>query len=66
MDALPSMVSMVSMMKDKTVTYLKCHSRGFEKVIWPIACVALLVMSVVLLAVANGTQNWMQVRIAAN
>ena len=58
--ALPSMVSL---MREKTVTYLKCHSRGFEKVTWPIACIGLLIMSIVLLATACGTQNWMEVGI---
>lgn len=57
---------MVSMMREKTVTYLRCHSRGFEKVVWPIACIGLLVMSIVLLAVACGTQNWMQVTLATH
>ena len=56
-----AMPSMVSLMKEKTIPYLKCHSRGFEKVIWPIACIALLVISIVLLAVACGTPHWLQV-----
>ena len=58
--ALPSMVSL---MKEKTVTYVKCHSRGFEKVVWPIVCMVLLVLSILLLAVACGTQNWIEVEL---
>ena len=58
MDALPSAISV---MKEKTVSYLRCHSRGFEKVIWPIVCLAVLVVSIILLAVGCGTQNWIQV-----
>lgn len=61
MDALASAVSVVSVMKEKTVSYMKCHSRGFEKIIWPIACIATLLISMILLAVACGTQNWVQV-----
>ena len=53
----------MSVLKEKTVTYLRCHSRGFEKVIWPIACMVTLVLSIILLAVALGTQNWTQVAI---
>lgn len=58
MDTIPSAVSV---MREKTVSYFKCHTRGFEKVIWPIFCIAALLVSVVLLAVACGTQNWFQV-----
>lgn len=54
---------MVSLMKEKTVTYVKCHSRGFEKVVWPIVCMVLLVLSILLLAVACGTQNWIEVEL---
>lgn len=56
--ALPSVVTL---MRERTVSYMKCHSRGFEKVIWPIVCIAALVCSILLLAVACGTQNWVQV-----
>ena len=56
--ALPSTVTLV---KEKTVYYLKCHSRGFEKVTWPIVCLAALVIAIVLIAVACGTQSWIQV-----
>lgn len=54
-------VSVVSLVKERTVSYLKCHTRGFEKVIWPIICICFLVLSILLLAVACGTQNWVQV-----
>lgn len=53
--------STITLMKEKTVSYLRCHSRGFEKVIWPIACIAILVVSILLFAVGCGTQNWIQV-----
>lgn len=58
----PALPSTVTVMKEKTVSYLKCHSRGFEKVIWPIICIAILVISILLLGVGTGTPNWVQVR----
>ena len=57
--ALPSTVTLV---KEKVVSRLRCRAGGFEKVIWPIVCLAILVFSILLFAVGCGTQNWIQVQ----
>ncbi len=56
--ALPSVISIVA---EKTVVALRCHTRGFEKVFWPILGIVLSVSALVCFAVAAGTPMWVQV-----
>ncbi len=52
---------MVSIMADKTVVALRCHTRGFEKVLWPILAIILTAGALICFAVAAGTPMWVQV-----
>ena len=56
--ALPSVVSVAA---EKTVIALRCHTRGFEKVFWPIMSIILTSLALVCFAVAAGTPMWVQV-----
>jgi len=56
--ALPSVVSVVA---EKTVVAMRCHTRGFEKVFWPIVCIILTSIALICFAVAAGTPTWVQV-----
>ena len=56
--ALPSVVSIVA---EKTVVALRCHTRGFEKIFWPVLSIILTVGALVCYAVAAGTPMWVQV-----
>ena len=56
--ALPSVVSVYA---EKTAVQMRCYSRGFEKVTWPIVAIVIDVIAVVSLAVAAGTPNWVEV-----
>ena len=56
--ALPSVVSIVA---EKTVVALRCHTRGFEKVLWPILAIILTAGALICFAVAAGTPMWVQV-----
>lgn len=60
--ALPSIVSVAA---EKTVVALRCNTRGFEKVAYPILAIMAMTTALVLLAVAAGTPMWVQVREAA-
>jgi hypothetical protein len=56
--ALPSVVSVYA---EKTAVQMRCYSRGFEKVTWPIVAIVIDVIAVVSLAVAAGTPMWVEV-----
>ena len=56
--ALPSIVSLAA---EKTVVAMRCNTRGFEKVIYPILGIMAMTTALILLAVAAGTPMWVQV-----
>ena len=56
--ALPSVVSVYA---EKTAVQMRCYSRGFEKIAWPIVAMVIDAIAVVCLAVAAGTPNWVEV-----
>ena len=59
--SLTALPSVISVMAEKTVIAMKCHTRGFEKVIWPVIAIILTSLSLVCLAVAAGTSVWIEV-----
>ncbi|XP_064388808.1 uncharacterized protein LOC135336864 [Halichondria panicea] len=59
--ALPSVVSIVA---EKTVVALRCHTRGFEKVLWPILAIILTAGALICFAVAAGTPMWVQINLS--
>ena len=56
--ALPSVVSVYA---EKTAVQMRCYSRGFEKVTWPIVAIVIDALALVCLAVAAGTPMWVEV-----
>ena len=56
--ALPSVVSVYA---EKTAVQMRCYSRGFEKVTWPIVAIVIDAVALVCLAVAAGTPMWVEV-----
>ena len=56
--ALPSVVSVYA---EKTAVQMRCYSRGFEKVTWPVVAIVVDVLALVCLAVAAGTPMWVEV-----
>ena len=61
--ALPSVVSVYA---EKTAVQMRCYSRGFEKVTWPIVAIVVDAVALVCLAVAAGTPMWVEVCIVLN
>ena len=56
--ALPSVVSIYA---EKTAVQMRCYSRGFEKITWPIVAIMIDALALVSLAVAAGTPMWVEV-----
>ena len=60
--SLTALPSVVSVMAEKSVVAMRCHTRGFEKVLWPIVSIVLTSLAFVCYVVAAGTPMWVQVR----
>ena len=56
--ALPSVVSIYA---EKTAVQMRCYSRGFEKITWPIVAMVIDALALVSLAVAAGMPMWVEV-----
>lgn len=58
--ALPSVVSVFA---EKTAVEMRCYSRGFEKIAWPIVAIVIDILALVCLVVAAGTPMWVEVKL---
>lgn len=59
--SLTAVTSFVSVAAEKTVIAMRCNTRGFEKVTFPVLAIIAMAGTLALLAVAAGTPVWVQV-----
>lgn len=59
--SLTAVTSFVSVAAEKTVIAMRCNTRGFEKVTFPVLAIIAMAGALALLAVAAGTPVWVQV-----
>ena len=59
--SLTAVTSFVSVAAEKTVVALRCNTRGFEKVTYPVLGIIAMASALALFAVAAGTPVWVQV-----
>ena len=63
--SLTAVASVISVVKDKTVIALRCHTRGCERVTYPILVIAIMCVGITFLAVAAILPAWVEVRSTA-
>ena len=53
--------SLISIVHERTMVAFSCNTRGCERVVYPMIIIIVVFASIVLLAVATGTQAWVEV-----